>query len=216
MVGLQAQSAPAASCTTEEHSSGTGRSSSSSREHQKPAEGDAEGASERQRSSTAAQAVLPQVGSAGTTSAAVADEGPASTGAAAAEQKQSGKAPRGAKIPKLPMVQYGKKWYRAKVLKDVPGKVLVEFQGYSHEGGPFWLAKESSRLWKGSYKGRDWKHLVSDRALAKIESLNVIIRIACLWIFCRLSLLLALVGLRMGSSAGKQDKMRWVSPMVSY
>jgi hypothetical protein len=93
--------------------------------------------------------------------AAEVDEGPTSATAATAERKQPSKAPRSAKIPKLPMVQYGKKWYRAKVLKDVPGKVLVEFQGYSHEGGPFWLSKDSSRLWRGSYKGRDWKYLVS-------------------------------------------------------
>jgi hypothetical protein len=65
------------------------------------------------------------------------------------------------KIPKLPMVEYAKKWYRAKVLKDACSKVLLEYQGYSHEGGPFWLAKDHSRIWRGSYKGRDWKYLVS-------------------------------------------------------
>lgn len=65
------------------------------------------------------------------------------------------------KIPKLPMVEYAKKWYRAKVLKDAGSKVLLEYQGYSHEGGPFWLAKDHPRIWRGSYKGRDWKYLVS-------------------------------------------------------
>lgn len=59
------------------------------------------------------------------------------------------------------MVEYAKKWYRAKVLKDAGSKVLLEYQGYSHEGGPFWLAKDHSRIWRGSYKGRDWKYLVS-------------------------------------------------------
>jgi hypothetical protein len=67
------------------------------------------------------------------------------------------------KIPKLPMVEYGKKWYRAKVLKDAGSKVLLEYQGYSHEGGPFWLPKDHTRIWRGSYKGRDWKYLVSQR-----------------------------------------------------
>lgn len=65
------------------------------------------------------------------------------------------------KIPKLPMVEYAKKWYRAKVLKDAGSRVLLEYQGYNHEGGPFWLAKDHSRIWRGSYKGRDWKYLVS-------------------------------------------------------
>jgi hypothetical protein len=65
------------------------------------------------------------------------------------------------KIPKLPMVEYAKKWYRAKVLKDTGPKVLLEYQGYSHEGGPFWLPKDHARIWRGSYKGRDWKYLVS-------------------------------------------------------
>ena len=65
------------------------------------------------------------------------------------------------KIPKLPMVEFAKKWYRAKVLQDAGSKVLLEYQGYSHEGGPFWLAKDHARIWRGSYKGRDWKYLVS-------------------------------------------------------
>lgn len=68
------------------------------------------------------------------------------------------------KIPKLPMVEYAKKWYRAKVLKDAGSKVLLEYQGYSHEGGPFWLPKDHPRIWRGSYKGRDWKYLVGVRA----------------------------------------------------
>lgn len=67
------------------------------------------------------------------------------------------------KIPKLPMVQYGKKWYRAKVLKDGGSRVMLEYQGYSHEGGPFWLAKDHPRIWRGSYKGRDWRYLVSHK-----------------------------------------------------
>jgi hypothetical protein len=58
------------------------------------------------------------------------------------------------------MVQYGKKWYRAKVLKDAGSKVMLEYQGFSHEGGPFWLARDHARIWRGSYKGKDWRYLV--------------------------------------------------------
>lgn len=64
------------------------------------------------------------------------------------------------KIPKLPMVLYGKKWYRARVMEQGDSKVLLEYQGFSHEGGPFWLAKDHPRIWRGSYKGKDWKYLV--------------------------------------------------------
>jgi len=67
---------------------------------------------------------------------------------------------RPAKIPKLPMVQFQGRWYRAKVLRDQPSRVMVEYQGVNHEGGPVWLAKDSSRLWRGSYKGKDWRYLV--------------------------------------------------------
>lgn len=78
-----------------------------------------------------------------------------------AQQQEGGAPAKVIKIPKLPMVEYAKKWYRAKVLKDAGAKVLLEYQGYSHEGGPFWLPKDHSRIWRGSYKGKDWKYLVS-------------------------------------------------------
>lgn len=70
---------------------------------------------------------------------------------------------RSFKIPKLPMVLYGKKWYRAKVLKDAGSKVMLEYQGFNHEGGPFWLNKDHARIWRGSYKGKDWRYLVSQQ-----------------------------------------------------
>jgi hypothetical protein len=79
-----------------------------------------------------------------------------------AQQQEGGAPAKVIKIPKLPMVEYAKKWYRAKVLKDAGAKVLLEYQGYSHEGGPFWLAKDHPRIWRGSYKGKDWKYLVGD------------------------------------------------------
>eukprot|EP00775_Hariotina_reticulata_P011518 gene11518-11661_t len=60
---------------------------------------------------------------------------------------------------RLPMVLYGKKWYRARVMEQGDSKVLLEYQGFSHEGGPFWLAKDHPRIWRGSYKGKDWRYL---------------------------------------------------------
>lgn len=67
-----------------------------------------------------------------------------------------------AKIPKLPMVRSGKKWYRARLMKEERGRVLLESSCKGSEGAqPFWLPKESDRIWHGSYKGRDWKYLVS-------------------------------------------------------
>ncbi len=62
----------------------------------------------------------------------------------------------------LPLPNPTGKWYRAKVLRDQPSRVLVEYQGFNHEGGPVWLAKDAARLWRGSYKGKDWRYLVGD------------------------------------------------------
>jgi hypothetical protein len=52
--------------------------------------------------------------------------------------------------------------YQAKLLRRdaVAGRVLVHYQGYDPEGGPFWLEAGSPRLWLGSYRDRDWKYLV--------------------------------------------------------
>jgi hypothetical protein len=51
---------------------------------------------------------------------------------------------------------------RAKLLQRdaAAGRVLVHYQGYDPEGGPFWLEAGSPRLWLGSYRDRDWKYLV--------------------------------------------------------
>jgi hypothetical protein len=67
------------------------------------------------------------------------------------------------------MVQYRSAWYRGRVLKQTAWKVLLEFTGHNHEGGPFWLPKDSPRLWRGSYKGRDWKYLVRGGGVAGQE-----------------------------------------------
>jgi hypothetical protein len=47
-------------------------------------------------------------------------------------------------------------------------KVLVEVPGAPSANGavldrPLWLSVFSDRIWRGSMKGKDWKHLVSRR-----------------------------------------------------
>ncbi len=38
---------------------------------------------------------------------------------------------------------------------------MAEEEGGPGCGGtPFWLPRDSERLWRGSYKGKDWRHLV--------------------------------------------------------
>jgi hypothetical protein len=125
-------------------------------------------------------------------------------------------AKRPRKIPKLPMVRHGKKWYRARLLKDTalrvqigarpgpsthvpsPAEVPVmhaciecmqsprcatreldmaralvcrgtdvgwifwdaEFTGFEEQTGPLTLPRDSDRIWRGSYKGKDWRYLV--------------------------------------------------------
>lgn len=135
------------------------------------------------------------------------------------------------KIPKLPMVRHGKKWYRARLLRDTSSRVqiggmlarsfetdvypsnpsclicscppgmfclrfcrvyfpsherqttihaiifffsvlhtqtflrhiacaFVEFTGFEEQSGPLSLPRDSDRIWRGSYKGKDWRYLV--------------------------------------------------------
>lgn len=63
------------------------------------------------------------------------------------------------KVPKLPMVRQGKQWYRARVVKETKEKVFLEFAGYEHKFPSNWLSRDSDRIWMGSYKGKDWRHL---------------------------------------------------------
>lgn len=62
------------------------------------------------------------------------------------------------RIPKLPMVQQGGHWYRARVLKESKEKILVEFAGFEHSIPSLWLPKYCERIWYGSYKGKDWRY----------------------------------------------------------
>ncbi|KAK9830353.1 hypothetical protein WJX72_011216 [[Myrmecia] bisecta] len=96
-------------------------------------------------------------GSEGDTKDTKEDQAGSGSGEAAQQGPTTGR--RLAKIPKLPMVRHGKKWYRARLLKDNNNRVLIEFAGFEQESAPVWLPKESDRIWRGSYKGKDWRHL---------------------------------------------------------
>lgn len=63
------------------------------------------------------------------------------------------------KIPKLPMVRQGKRWYRARLMKETDEKALIEFAGFEAVLPTVWLPKVSHRIWFGSYKGKDWRYL---------------------------------------------------------
>ena len=63
-------------------------------------------------------------------------------------------------LPKLPMVRHGKQWFRCKSIKTTAAKVQLEYCGFEEKNQPFWLPLTSERLWRGSYKGKDWRHLV--------------------------------------------------------
>ncbi|KAK9842199.1 hypothetical protein WJX81_000205 [Elliptochloris bilobata] len=106
------------------------------------------------------------VGAAAAAGASTSSEGDSHSedGAAAAAPgggagAAGGKPKRQRKIPKLPMVRHGKKWYRARLLKEAAARVLLEFTGFEEQTGPLWLPKDSDRIWRGSYKGRDWRYL---------------------------------------------------------
>lgn len=39
--------------------------------------------------------------------------------------------------------------------------MLLDYANCVLDGGPVWLPRDSDRIWTGSYKGKDWKYLVS-------------------------------------------------------
>ncbi|GAX78899.1 hypothetical protein CEUSTIGMA_g6338.t1 [Chlamydomonas eustigma] len=94
------------------------------------------------------------------------------------------------KIPRLPMIRFGRRWYRGNVLLEqsgkeveeasarladldpagdaadppspsalISGRVQLECPGLEEAESPFWMSRDSDRLWRGSYKNRDWKYL---------------------------------------------------------
>ena len=73
-------------------------------------------------------------------------------------------------LPKLPMVRHGKQWLRCKTLRSTSTKVQLECCGFEGEKPAFWLPLTSDRLWRGSYKGKDWRHLVRSLARKPVPS----------------------------------------------
>ncbi|KFM25663.1 hypothetical protein F751_2505 [Auxenochlorella protothecoides] len=51
----------------------------------------------------------------------------------------------------------GGSWYRARVVKDAGDRVLLEFTGFEDQFPALWLARGTDRIWRGSYRGKDWK-----------------------------------------------------------
>eukprot|EP00890_Picochlorum_soloecismus_P004706 jgi/Picsp_1/5236/NSC_02599-R1_hypothetical protein CHLNCDRAFT_136399 [Chlorella variabilis] len=91
----------------------------------------------------------------------------AGTGAASQQEDSKGKNDQGKKkrkmkgppkIPKLPMVQQGDHWFRARVLEESETEILVEFAGFELQMPSEWVPKYCERVWLGSYKGSDWKY----------------------------------------------------------
>ncbi|DBB01072.1 TPA: hypothetical protein ACH3X1_000969 [Trebouxia sp. C0004] len=67
-----------------------------------------------------------------------------------------------AKLPaKNPMVlqKQNGSYYRVRVLKEETHRVKIEFMGFEQQLQPSWLARDSERIWRGSYKNKAWKHL---------------------------------------------------------
>ena len=69
--------------------------------------------------------------------------------------------PASLSVPRLPMIAVGDAWYRGRVAADdtAGGRVLIECSVVPGVSRPFWLERASTRIWRGSYKGRDWKYL---------------------------------------------------------
>ena len=42
----------------------------------------------------------------------------------------------------------------------------AEFTGFEEVSGTISLPRESDRIWRGSYKGKDWRYLVSSSCCA--------------------------------------------------
>ena len=44
--------------------------------------------------------------------------------------------------------------------------LAAEFTGFEEVSGTISLPRESDRIWRGSYKGKDWRYLVSSSCCA--------------------------------------------------
>lgn len=62
-------------------------------------------------------------------------------------------------IPNMPMVERpGGLWYRANVVKETSDRVLFEWAGYESAFEREWVERASTRIWRGSYKTKDWRY----------------------------------------------------------
>lgn len=62
----------------------------------------------------------------------------------------------------MPMVEYGNLWYRVRIKDEDEDNIFIEFTGFE-DGSlvqPFWIRKDSDKVFKGSYRGKDWKYMV--------------------------------------------------------
>ena len=91
-------------------------------------------------------------------------------------KKRKAKAPP--KIPKLPMVQHGNNWFRARVLEESETEILVEFAGFEHQMPSEWIPKYCERVWLGSYKGSDWKYQGQGAWVPKKGCINRLVDLA--------------------------------------
>jgi len=49
---------------------------------------------------------------------------------------------------------------RKNMVLTKPCPLPVEFTGFEEVSGTVSLPRESNRIWRGSYKGKDWRYLV--------------------------------------------------------
>jgi hypothetical protein len=57
-------------------------------------------------------------------------------------------------------LRHGGSWYQARLLREAGSRVLLEAEGVPGEREPFWLSRDSDRIWRGSYRGSAWRYLV--------------------------------------------------------
>ena len=59
----------------------------------------------------------------------------------------------------LPMVKRDGKWWRARVVGQRRDAIRLEWCGHEEEWDDEWVGRTSGRLWRGSYRGKDWRYL---------------------------------------------------------
>ena len=58
------------------------------------------------------------------------------------------------------------------------GVWFAEFMGFEQQLQPVWLARDSERIWRGSYKNKAWKHLV--RSTLHLNGRGLMVHGACI------------------------------------